>query len=287
MEKILEKINMIFGGRGMDKKFPFLLWLFKYVFAMIQKDSPITVNTGYGKNLIVSARDAGLGLMLRTRGKYEPLLTDYLQTNVKQSVIAVDIGANVGYFTKQLAELVGNKGRVIGFEPCETNWKYLTKNVAGHKNVVIVQVALSDTDGLHRFSEDRANPGENGLSRRGNLRVKTMTMDGWMKAKRIQKINLIKIDVEGAEVMVLKGAKTMIRNQKKITVICECNPEALQKLGYSAIDLTKILKSCGLKIGQIMDERLKIKCDYTPEKLNMMLAKSAYVTLISEGGYAK
>lgn len=278
---------MIFGGRGIDKKFPVLLWLFKYVFSITQKDLPITVKTGYGKKLVVSARDAGLGLMLRTRGEYEPLLTDYLQSNVKHGDTVVDIGANVGYFTKQLAGLVGKKGKVIGFEPSEINWKYLAKNVAGHKNVAIEQAALSDVDGVQQFSEDRANPGENGLSRKGNLCVKTTTMEGWMRANRIQKINLIKIDVEGAEVMVLKGAKTTIRNQKNIVVICECNPEALQKLGYTNTDLVKALRSCGLKIDEIIDERLKIKSEYTSRKLSMMLDESAYVTLIAKGAYAK
>jgi len=287
MKKILETINKIFGGRGIDKKFPFLLWLFKYVFAMTQRDLPITVKTGYGKKLIVSARDAGLGLMLRTRGEYEPLLTDYLQSKVKRGDTVVDIGANVGYFTKQLAGLAGKKGKVIGFEPSDTNWKYLAKNIAGFSNVIIEKIALGDSKGIQKFSEDRANPGENGLSKSGELQVETTTMDNWMKAKRIKNINLIKIDVEGAEVMVLKGAKDMIRNQKKIVVICECNPEALQKLGYTTTDLIKSLQSCGLKVDEIMDERLKMKCNYSTKKLNMMLDESAYVTLIAKGGYAK
>ena len=287
MQKIFEKINMLFGGRGIDKKFPVLLWIFKYVFAMTQKDLPITVKTGYGKKLIVSARDAGLGLMLRTHSEYEPLLTEYLRANVKQGDAAVDIGANVGYFTKQLSGLVGKKGKVVGFEPSDTNWKYLTKNVAGFSNVIIEKIALGDSKGIQKFSEDSANPGENGLSKSGKLQVETTTMDGWMKAKLIKNINLIKIDVEGAEVMVLNGAKVMIRNQKKIIVICEYNPEALLKLGYTTNDLIKSLRSCGLKIHEIIDERLKVKCDYTPKKLDMMLDKSAYVTLIAKGGHAK
>jgi hypothetical protein len=87
--------------------------------------------------------------------------------------------------------------------------------------------------------------------------------------------------------MVLKGAKAMIRNQKNIVMICECNPEALNKLGYTTTDLIKSLQSCGLKIDEIMDERLKVKCSYTPKKLEKMLDKSAYVTLIAKGGYAK
>lgn len=287
MKKIMELINKIFGGRGIDKKFPVLLWLYKKVFAMTQKDTPIAVKTGYGDKLIVSAKDAGLGLMLRTHGEYEPILTKILQKNIQPSDIVMDVGANVGYFTKLMTKLVGRRGKVIAFEPSEINWKYLQKNVARKPNVRIEKIALSDKVGELHFSEDSANPGENGLRERGKTVVPTSTLTSWVNAHKIKKINLIKIDVEGAEVMVLQGAKDFLRKQKKLVVAIECNPGALSELGFTTNDLVKSLKVCGLKITEIIDERMKVTSTYAPQKLELMLSQSAYVTLIARSNDEK
>lgn len=287
MKIIMELINKIFGGRGIDKKFPFLLWLYKRVFAMTQKDTPIIVKTGYNDKLIVSACDAGLGLMLRTYGEYEPILTRFLHENIKPGNTIVDVGANVGYFTKLMSKLVGQRGKVIAFEPSITNWKYLQDNIAKMKNVVAEKKALSDRVGELHFAEDKANPGENGVREKGKVIVKTATLSQWAQNHRVKKANLIKIDVEGAEVMALNGAKDFLRTQKKLIVVVECNPSALKELGYRVTDLVKALEQCGLKITEVIDERLKMKIAYTPSKLRVMLLKSAYVSLVARSSNEK
>lgn len=281
MKKIMELINKIFGGRGIDKKFPVLLWLYKQVFALTQKDTPIIVKTGYGDNLVVSGRDAGLGLMLRTHGNYESILTRFLQDNIHPGDIVVDVGANVGYFTKLMTKLVGKRGEVIGFEPSEINWKYLKKNVSRNPNLMIEKIALSDKEGELHFAEDSANPGENGLRAKGKTVVPTTTLTSWVKAHKMNRVNLIKIDVEGAEVMVLQGAKDFLRKQKKLIVAIECNPGALSELGFTTSDLIKSLKACGLTIIEVIDERMKATSTYTPKQLEVMLSQSAYVTLVA------
>ncbi len=287
MKKIMEMINKIFGGRGIDKKFPFLLWLYKQVFAMTQKDTPVTVKTGYNDKLIVSARDAGLGLMLRTYSEYEPILTRFLQDNIKLGDTVVDVGANVGYFTKLMSRLAGQRGKVIAFEPSTTNWKYLQDNIAKIKNVVAEKMALSDRVGELHFAEDKANPGENGVSESGKVIVKTTTLSQWAQPHGLKKVKLIKIDVEGAEVMALNGAKDFLRIQKQLIVVVECNPSALQELRYSTTDLVKAIQKCGLKITEVIDERLKVKVAYTPSKLRALLLKSAYVSLVARSSNEK
>lgn len=287
MKKIMELINKIFGGRGIDKKFPFLLWLYKQVFAMTQKDTPTTVKTGYNNKLIVSARDAGLGLILRTHGEYEPILTRFLQDNIKPGDTVVDVGANVGYFTKLMSRIVGQRGKVIAFEPSITNWKYLQDNIAKMKNVVAEKMALSDRVGELHFVEDKANPGESGVRAEGKVIIKTTTLSRWVQTHKVKKANLIKIDVEGAEVMSLNGAKDFLRTQKKLIVVVECNPSALKELGYNTVDLVKALQKCGLKIMEVIDERLKMKVAYTPSKLRAMLFKSAYVILVARSSNEK
>jgi len=282
MKKIMESIYRVFGGRGIDKKFPFLLWAFKYVFSLLQRDIPIKVKTSYGKTLIVSGKDGGLGLMLRSGKDYELLLTELMKKSVKPGDVVVDIGANIGYFTKYLSQLVGNRGKVLAFEPSQFNWKYLTLNTGKLKNVARYPLAIGETEGEMTFGEDVGNPGENGFSKTGKQIVQVKTLESVMHNAKIKKMNWIKIDVEGAEVMVLRGASQAIRSQKSIVVACECNPEALAKLGYSTQELITEFKKCGLKITRIIDERAKRNVVYSQSRLRAMLDTSAFVTLIGE-----
>ena len=145
------------------------------------------------------------------------------------------------------------------------------------------KIALSDKVGELQFCEDLANPGENGLRAKGKTVVQSTTLTTWAKANMVNRVNLIKIDVEGAEVMVLQGAKDFLCKQKNLIVAIECNPSALSMLGFTTSDLIKSLKACGLKISEVIDERMKAISSYTPKKLEAMLCQSAYVTLITRG----
>lgn len=159
----------------------------------------------------------------------------------------VDIGANVGFYTKRLAELVGNEGRVIAFEPVPETFVLLVNNLesCGISNVTLINTAVSDTTGVVGMTVPTyLNTGQRNYyqahiasSTDSELRVLTVSLD----AMRIPKtIGLIKIDAEGHEMLVLKGMRETLRRDRPLLIV-EMNHrevwEFLGSLDYAGIRL--------------------------------------------------
>ena len=129
----------------------------------------------------------------------------------------LDIGANVGDWTLPMAQRVGPLGKVIAFEPvpylAETIVK--TARVNRHSWVEVQQLALSATDGTTEFSVERANSGGSRLGRMdgdfSQITVRTARLDTLLASRpEIERIDFVKIDVEGFEEAVLQGARASL-----------------------------------------------------------------------------
>ncbi len=159
-------------------------------------------------------------------GVHEPETTAYLKANVKPGSIAVDIGANVGYFTLVFASLVGASGNVFAFEPDERIFPILRENVRlnGYRNINLDSRAVSENNGRQRFFLS-SHLSRSGLAPHGSTKriteVETVSLD----ALNLQRVDWVKIDVEGAEVSVLKGMKRTISENSDIRLIIEFIPE--------------------------------------------------------------
>jgi FkbM family methyltransferase len=147
---------------------------------------------------------------------YEPVLS-YLPRLVNPGDTCIDCGANQGIYSLCLAMLVGNTGHVIAVEP----QPYATRRIRlsalynGFDQIVVVEAAISDLPGfadLHIFDELVSA----GLNRTGGqvLRVKTTSIDHLSEVFSLKKISFIKLDVEGAELDALRGAKRVIARDK-------------------------------------------------------------------------
>ncbi len=119
-----------------------------------------------------------------------------------------DIGANVGFYTLLASALAGPRGRVVAFEPLPRNLEFLRAHVAmnGMTNVVIRSVALADHPGTRPF-DDTPGPSEAHLAARGSLTVECATLDALVAKGEIPPPDVIKMDVEGAELLVLRGGE--------------------------------------------------------------------------------
>lgn len=274
-------------GKGIDKRFPFLVSLYKQVSLYMAKDGETEVAIPLQSRLLVSNKDTGLGLFLRMSGEFEPLQTaDFLKT-VKRGDTVMDIGANIGYYTVLASKLVGKSGKVYAFEPDRENYILLLKNLAlnGCKNVVPVKTALGEKKGRVRFYEDPANPGESSLAKSRNTNhsiVSVTTLDSFAAENKIKRPQVIKMDVEGGEVSVLIGGKNTLKKTKHLVLYSECNPASLLRFARNTDDFITTLITIGFKITKFIDEREKKMKKFTKTALKETLQESAYVTVIAE-----
>lgn len=179
------------------------------------------------------------------RGAFETSEPEYalLPQFITAGDWVVDIGANVGHYTKRLSELVGAHGRVIAFEPVPTTFSLLAANVQlfAHPNVTLINAAVSSKSevvgmSIPQFSTGLSNYYEAHLSSavEGALSVLTLSLDSLCLSQRIA---LVKIDAEGHESFVLSGMKKLLESDHPILIV-ETNSDQvvadLSSLGYQA-----------------------------------------------------
>jgi FkbM family methyltransferase len=167
---------------------------------------------------------------------YEPGVTDAVATALRPGDVFVDVGANIGYFTVLAAAIVGDRGRVIAFEPHEGAREALEETIQRNgalPTVEVVPVALADADGeaalfiedaitAHSTIEPTLSPMRHVADFRPSATVRVTTLDGWMRANPAvgRRVRCVKIDVEGAEARVLAGMAETLRTGR-FSILCE------------------------------------------------------------------
>lgn len=153
-------------------------------------------------------------------GTYEKRTRDLVCRFVGDGQVVFDIGANVGFFSLLASRLVGPRGTVYAFEPLPVNVQALRRHseLNGSENLRIVDAAVSDRDGVGSFRQV-ANPSMGGLSDGGGLEVRTLALDEAIESGQLLEPDFLKIDVEGAELSVLKGAKGLLARKHPVIVL--------------------------------------------------------------------
>jgi len=149
------------------------------------------------------------------RGDYETAQVEAVLGVIREGDIVYDIGAHLGYYTMLASQAVGPSGRVFAFEPRPVNVLCLRRHLRLNRcdNVEILQVCVGDRSGGARF-DTRCGTGRGRLSADGNLLVETVTLDELVVSGRLPPPSFVKIDVEGAEKLVLAGAAEVIRRHR-------------------------------------------------------------------------
>jgi FkbM family methyltransferase len=195
-----------------------------------------------------------IGMHLVALGGFEQQALALCAAYIKPDGVVIDVGANIGTHTVHFAQLARN-GTVICLEPARATFASLLRNVEHLANVIPLNVALSDTNGVQTFfiASDNAYSGLKDTGRKPIVRqesVACFTADAILPALlRDRRIDLVKIDVEGFETQVLQGMQQLLRSQRPV-IFCEIcsgqrqnlNPAATVQfcvsLGYEAFVLT-------------------------------------------------
>jgi FkbM family methyltransferase len=167
----------------------------------------------------------------------------------KPGSVFLDIGANIGYYSLLASRSVGEKGRVIAFEPNPMTIKRIKKNIhlSGAVNIELFDIALSNKDDVvelfcpinetHGFTSMRNHGWENVDC----YKVPTKKLDDILPTN-LTRIDLIKIDVEGAEMLAFEGAVEVIKKFKP-PILMELNEKASENFGYDTLEVVKLLLS--------------------------------------------
>ena len=205
-----------------------------------QTRMPIMQGRLKGKKWIVGSSNHGCWL-----GSYELEKQLLFEKTIKSGSVVYDLGGNVGFYTLLSSELVGPTGCVIVFEPVPRNLHYLKEHLRiNHiKNVIIIEAAVSDEEGLLCFDEG-PNPSMGKIAEKGALQVTAVVLDTLYRQQQIPAPNYMKIDIEGAELSVLKGAKTILEITHPIIFLATHRNDVHR-------DCIQLLQSFGYKIHTI------------------------------------
>ncbi len=212
-------------------------------------------NYQYKKNSIRKFKYKGINLELDIHDYvshylyfgFKDLAHEKLMGLVNKNNTVLDIGTNYGTTLLQFAKKVGEKGLVFGFEPDPINYEICTKNIVLNSffNVEVDNLGLGDVLGeLLLVVDTESNRGGNRISKntfgKEAYKVKIVSLDEWIENKNVQHIDLIKMDVEGFEYNVLKGAEKTLEKFRPILFI-ELDDENLKLQDASAELLVKFL----------------------------------------------
>jgi FkbM family methyltransferase len=157
-------------------------------------------------------------------GTWEPEVVKAVIEVVHEGFVAIDVGAHLGYYALILSRLVGSNGRVIAFEPIPSNFRILSENIElnGCKNVQVVNQAVSDRSGCCELAPHAlSNSSSFSLLKNGGTKtiaVDAISLDDFLKDWH-RPIDFIEIDVEGAEGMVLDGARKTIESYHPVLLV--------------------------------------------------------------------
>ena len=224
-----------------------------------------------GNKLYLDSSDS---LRLSVKKEFEPQTTDLIQKNIFSGNIVVDIGANIGFFTLIMANGVKKEGKVFSFEPELENYKLLSKNVKENnlQNIILENKAVGNKNGstemylaskenniysqsMHRiFSSKIVSQNSTPIT------IKIIKLDDFFeKLDLIKKIDLIKIDVEGAEFDVLKGMDKILDSNKDLKIIMEFSLENLQDFGSKPDEVLDFLLKKNFKLWKINENEKKVE----------------------------
>ncbi len=245
----------LLSGKGLTK-YSFIRKVKHYSLSNLQTDYAEV----FGNKLFLSKK--GLALSISHYGTYEELESKIMEEKIEMGNIVVDVGANIGLHTLNMARIVGNTGQVFAFEPDPSNFEILGKNVKinNYQNIILEKKAIGDKHGRTTLYQSD-HPGKHRIfpqteQAKSQVQVELTNLDNYFDSDMIDKINFIKIDVEGLEFSVLKGMKNILKNSKKIKILFEFMPENTMEVGFTPIELLNYLTSNDFKL-YCMDNKTK------------------------------
>ncbi|MCP5096451.1 MAG: FkbM family methyltransferase [Chloroflexi bacterium] len=227
--------------------------------------------------------------LLTNRHETETMAT--LDRLIQPGMVFLDIGAHVGYYSHRYAKKVGTNGRIISFEPHPRTFTILQQNVSRFSNVIINQIALSEKAGtaeLHdylimsasgslKFDQgmlelQKSQLSDSDIAPRiaedfpaNTFTVQTRPVDDCLADLNIDQVDVIKMDIEGAEIGALRGMRNTIKQSPNLALVMEYNPQALHGFGHDPENALVEVMELGFSHLQLIEDDGSLT-DFTANK---------------------
>ncbi len=231
-------------------------WFRKFFYGMVALLRPEILDIRYGYRLQVPKSErSAMQYFLWASGDYEREQSELANEILTPGDIAIDVGANYGYFTCLFARRIGPQGKVFAFEPDTGNFSVLTANVARNalQNVECRKIGWSQDTGEKALYLSPESPTQHSLLPSADAKqsiVSTTSGDAFIAAEMQPHdvIRLVKIDVEGHELAVLEGLRNTLASQRILNLIVEFSPHRIRSTDRNPADLLAILDAAGFAV---------------------------------------
>ena len=194
-------------------------------------------------------------ILLLGKEVYEPEVTVALGSLLKPGMVFFDIGANLGYYTLLASKAVGGGGEVHAFEPAPAQFRHLTLNARINRaiNVKLNNLALAESSGVREmFLSDGWNHGTHSFAKVGGVSksytVQCTTVDEYIARTGVARIDVMKIDAEGSELLILKGARKTLLDLRPRVIVFEACEEHARAQRYSTSEVKEYLIANGYRV---------------------------------------
>jgi FkbM family methyltransferase len=251
------KVTAIFsrGWRFLQRPFSeqsrLLYWRWRRLFP----NMPLPVRLPFGGWWL--ARNDYLGRCV-VEGQFESAEVAFVSRFLRPGMTVLDVGAHHGFYTLLLSKLVGPEGRVFAFEPSPRERRTLLRHVRINRcgNVNVEALALGSEEGnASLFVVQGEQTGCNSLRTPASdvpgefipTPVRIVRLDDWLDAQKIERVDFIKLDVEGGELEVLRGAEDLLERHPRLLILAELQDVRAEAWGQRAKDVAAFLQSFGFR----------------------------------------
>lgn len=167
---------------------------------------------------------------------YAPIETSLVQKTLSYGDVFFDVGAHIGYFSIIASRIVGREGLVVAFEPEARNFAILEENIklSAISPVIAFQVAVSDVEGKGAIYLNESNSGDHRTFKseimRSQYPIDVVELDR-LDPQITKRIDFLKIDTQGSDHLVLRGARNVIRKNPRLKILIEYFPEGMYLSG--------------------------------------------------------
>ncbi len=223
----------------------------------------------WGSLLQATSLDRCVYLRLHQLGIMGGKVKAFFESKIQRGMTIVDVGANIGLYTIFFAKQTGSGGKVFAFEPDPDLFQMLRKNCETNNlsNVILHNCALGSCEDEKFLDRSPLNSGDNrivansplSVSHGKRVKVRTAALDTLLPG---QNVDFLKIDVQGYELEVLKGAKDLLSKSPSLQLYFEYSPYGMELAGCRPTDILELLSKLGYETRNPYDRRQALITDW-------------------------